>query len=49
MKPFYGRVGGKTKSVNKLINILPADYDVYVEPFFGGGSIFFRKPFIDKL
>jgi DNA adenine methylase len=41
-----GRIGGKSK-LKKLIveNYFPDDYEsmVYVEPFVGGGSIFFHK------
>ena len=33
--------------VKKLLPILPA-HDVYVEPFVGGGSLFFAKPLAPK-
>jgi DNA adenine methylase len=33
--------GGKGQLVPKLIEYVPKQYDFYVEPFFGGGSVFF--------
>jgi DNA adenine methylase len=33
--------GGKGQLVSKLKDFIPHDYDYYVEPFFGGGSLFF--------
>lgn len=35
-------VGGKSKSVNIIIELMP-DHYTYVEPFFGGGWILFNK------
>ena len=35
------RIGGKGQMVAKLARLIPEDYDFYVEPFFGGGSLFF--------
>jgi DNA adenine methylase len=49
MRSFYGRQGGKSKSAELLISLFPPKYDTYVEPFFGAGSVFFRKPYVDKL
>lgn len=37
-----GRVGGKSKLKKKIISIMP-QHKVYVEPFIGGGSVFFAK------
>ncbi len=36
------RVGGKSKLKNKIISLMPP-HDTYVEPFIGGGSVFFSK------
>ena len=34
--------GGKGNLVSKLLQFIPA-HDAYIEPFFGGGSLFFAK------
>jgi len=43
--PIVARIGGKRKLKNIIINSFPKDYEkmIYVEPFVGGGSIFFHK------
>ena len=43
-KPF-GRIGGKKLLANEIVNLFPNDYEnmTFVEPFFGGGSIYFKK------
>lgn len=45
MKPIIGRMGGKTLLKHEIVNEFPKGYEkmMYVEPFFGGGSIFFYK------
>lgn len=43
LKCFFGRTGGKSKLVKKIIKIIPS-HRVYIEPFIGAGSIFFAKP-----
>lgn len=46
-KPFLKWAGGKSQLLNELINHLPANFkstqiiDSYVEPFVGGGAMFF--------
>jgi len=40
--PVKSRQGGKFYSYKKIIPHFPEDYDLYVEPFVGGGSIFFN-------
>ncbi len=35
--------GGKTYLAARIIELMP-DHTHYVEPFFGGGAVFFRKP-----
>jgi DNA adenine methylase len=45
VNPIVSRVGGKYYSYKKIIPHFPNDYKVYVEPFVGGGSIYFNtKP-----
>lgn len=41
MKPFIKWVGGKSKLVKILEKKIPIDYNTYVEPFIGGGALFF--------
>lgn len=42
VRPIIARVGGKTKIAKKLISKFPP-HEIYVEPFVGGGSVFFSK------
>ena len=32
--------GGKSKAVKKILPLIPTDYDVFIEPMVGGGSVF---------
>lgn len=43
-KPLFRWAGGKQRVVDRLISYLPVDIEgrVYIEPFFGAGSLFFR-------
>jgi DNA adenine methylase len=41
MKPFIKSAGGKTKMLPQLLSQLPAKIETYVEPFVGGGALFF--------
>lgn len=45
-QPFFKWAGGKAQLVHKLQSLLPADLDErqYVEPFLGGGALFFALP-----
>ena len=47
MKPFFCRVGSKDKIHKKLIKLMP-QHKIYVEPFVGSASIFWRKSLADK-
>ena len=39
MRPFFGRVGGKSRLKKKLLKLIP-QHSSYVEPFVGGGSMY---------
>jgi len=40
--PFIKWAGGKTQILDKLTECLPPKFNVYYEPFLGGGALFFR-------
>jgi site-specific DNA-adenine methylase len=40
-KPFVKWVGGKRSIIDILLARVPKEYDRYVEPFLGGGALFF--------
>ncbi|MCT4469992.1 DNA adenine methylase [Mycoplasma sp. HS2188] len=42
MKPFVKWAGGKTKLISKIVAKMPNKYNKYIEPFVGGGSLFFH-------
>lgn len=45
MKPLIKWSGGKQDEIDEIIKYIPENYDTYIEPFFGGGSVFFHlKP-----
>ena len=41
LRPLIKWPGGKTGELEKLLPLFPKEYDRYVEPFFGGGAVFF--------
>lgn len=44
-KPILKWAGGKTQMLDELMPRVPKTYDRYIEPFFGGGALFFSlKP-----
>ena len=43
LRPIIPYFGGKTKVANKIISKFPKDYDTFVEPFVGGGSVFWKE------
>ena len=45
LKPFVKWVGGKSSSVNRLLELMPEHIDTYVEPFVGAGALFFAVNF----
>jgi len=42
VRPIIARIGGKTKLAERLIAKFP-EHKTYIEPFVGGGSMFFKK------
>lgn len=42
MKPFYRYLGGKTREIKYFEKYFPENFDLYVEPFFGGGAVFWN-------
>lgn len=42
MKPFFCRIGTKKTISNEILGMIPS-HKTYVEPFFGGGAIYFAK------
>lgn len=47
MRNVFGRVGAKTTLVKYIIPLIP-EHKIYVEPFVGGGAIYFHKPHLIK-
>ncbi|MBP2024505.1 DNA adenine methylase [Peptoniphilus stercorisuis] len=42
LKPIVKWVGGKRQSLSELEKYIPDDYNNYIEPFIGGGALFFK-------
>ncbi len=45
VRPFVKWVGGKRRSLPKLMNFVPEHIETYVEPFVGGGAMLFAIKF----
>lgn len=41
VKPFLKWAGGKSQILEDILPLMPSDYDTYIEPFVGGGALFF--------
>lgn len=41
-RPVFSRPGGKTRLLKYILPLIP-EHTAYVEPFFGGGAVFFAK------
>lgn len=41
-KPFVKWVGGKRQLIPRITELLPNEYNVYYEPFLGGGALYFH-------
>ena len=45
MNPVLKYRGGKSREIPRFLQYIPDDFNRYIEPFFGGGAVFFaRKP-----
>ncbi|WP_236624487.1 Dam family site-specific DNA-(adenine-N6)-methyltransferase [Actinotignum schaalii] len=42
-RPLLKWAGGKTQLLPELLERMPTDYGKYIEPFFGGGALFFAS------
>ena len=42
LKPIFKWSGGKADEISKFKEHIPDDYDTYLEPFIGGGAVFFN-------
>lgn len=40
-KPFLKWAGGKGQLIDRLNSYIPTEYEQYIEPFLGGGALFF--------
>lgn len=41
-KPILKWAGGKAQLIPELVSRMPGEYNKYIEPFFGGGALFFH-------
>ena len=41
MKPFIKYRGGKSSEIQHFTNYIPKEFDTYIEPFVGGGAVYF--------
>jgi len=41
MNPVLKYRGGKSREIQRFLQYIPKDFDRYLEPFFGGGAVFF--------
>lgn len=44
LKPMFCRIGTKKTLADRIISAMPDDITTYVEPFIGGGAIYWKKP-----
>lgn len=49
MKPIYKWPGGKNKEINNIEKYFPEKFSIYIEPFFGGGAIYFYLNFNNNI
>lgn len=42
LKPLIKWSGGKGDEIKQFVKYIPSDYDTYIEPFIGGGALFFN-------
>lgn len=48
LKPFFCRQGNKYLIVDLILEHIPDDHKIYVEPFMGSAAVFFNKPLAEK-
>ena len=41
MNPVLKYRGGKSREIPRFLQYVPNDFDRYIEPFFGGGALYF--------
>ena len=41
LKPIFKYVGGKRRDIKYFEKYIPTSFDTYVEPFVGGGALYF--------
>ncbi|MGL5512052.1 MAG: DNA adenine methylase, partial [Sporomusa sp.] len=41
MNPVLKYRGGKSREIPQFLRHIPDDFDCYIEPFFGGGAVYF--------
>ena len=41
MNPVLKYRGGKSREIPRFLQYIPNDFNRYIEPFFGGGAVFF--------
>ena len=41
MNPMIKYRGGKSKEISHFVSNMPSEYNRYIEPFFGGGALYF--------
>ena len=41
MNPVLKYRGGKSREIPRFLQYIPDDFDRYIEPFFGGGALYF--------
>ena len=41
MNPVLKYRGGKSREIPRFLQYIPDDFDRYIEPFFGGGAVYF--------
>ena len=42
LKPLFKWSGGKSDEIKNFKEHIPTDYDTYLEPFIGGGAVYFH-------
>ena len=48
LKPLIKGSGGKSDEIKLFEKYFPVEYDTYLEPFIGGGSVYFTPFYISN-